>query len=99
VAIPTPAPEPAPSEEVPPPKRIVQREGVVRGTVSIQAPSSFGLVNTETGRTMDYLVSPSKDFDLRRFKGIRVIVTGEEGLDQRWGNTPVLTIDKIEPIE
>jgi len=48
---------------------------------------------------MDYLVSPSKDFDLRRFKGIRVIVTGEEGLDQRWGNTPVLTIDKIEPIE
>ncbi|MCX6883999.1 MAG: SH3 domain-containing protein [Verrucomicrobia bacterium] len=99
VVIPTPAPEPAPSEAVPPPKRIVQREGVVRGTVSIQAPSPFGLVNTETGRTMDYLVSPSKDFDLRRFKGIRVIVTGEEGLDQRWGNTPVLTIDKIEPIE
>jgi len=98
-AEPAPAPEAAPAEATPPPKRIVQREGVVRGTVSIQAPSAFSLVNTETGRTMDYLVSPSKEFDLRRFKGMRVIVTGEEGLDQRWGNTPVLTFDKLEVLE
>ncbi len=96
---PTPAPETAPAENTPPPKRIIQREGLVRGTISIQAPSPFCLVNLDNGRTMDYLVSPSKEIDLRRFKGMRVIVTGEEGLDQRWGNTPVLLLDQIEVIE
>jgi uncharacterized protein YgiM (DUF1202 family) len=98
-AQPVPAPEPAPEETGPLPKRIVQREGVIKGTVSIQAPSPFCLVNTETGRTIDYLDNPSADFDLRRFKGMRVIVTGEEGLDKRWGNTPVLTIEKLEVLE
>jgi uncharacterized protein YgiM (DUF1202 family) len=93
----TPATEPAADE--PPPKRIVMREGIVRGTSSIQAPTQFELYSPETGRVIDFLYSPSKDFDLRQFKGMRIIVTGEEGLDERWRNTPVLTLEKVEVLQ
>jgi len=89
--------EPAVPEE-PPPPRIVQREGIVRGMTSIQAPSRFVLRSTDNGRDIDYLYSPSTELDLRRWKGLRVIVTGEEGLDDRWGNTPVITIQKIQMV-
>jgi uncharacterized protein YgiM (DUF1202 family) len=85
--------------EEPPPKRIVQREGIVRGTVSIQAPTSFGLYSPENGRLIDYLYTTSSGLDLRRYKGLRIIVTGEEGLEERWGNTPVITIQKIQVLE
>lgn len=91
-----PAPPPTPVAEEPPPKRIVQREGIVRTAWSIQAPSGVELANPDTGETMDYLYSPSPRLDLRRYKGLRVLVSGEEGLDKRWKNTPVLTIRKIQ---
>jgi uncharacterized protein YgiM (DUF1202 family) len=94
----TPAPMAAPTEE-PPQKRIVQREGVVRGTFSIQAPTHFELISTENGRTIDYLYTSSANLDLRRYKGLRIIVTGEEALEERWGNTPVITIQKIQVLE
>jgi uncharacterized protein YgiM (DUF1202 family) len=95
---PTPTPAPETKVEEPPPPRIVLREGIVRGRTSIQAPSYFGLVNPENGRIIDYLYTTSTELDLRRFKGLRVVVTGQEGLDERWGNTPVLTIQKIEAL-
>ena len=105
---PTPAPEvttpPAtveemPSPDEPPPPRIVQREGIVRGMTSIQAPSKFVLISPQDGRDIDYLFTDSKELDLRRYKGMRIIVTGEEGLDERWPNMPVLTIQKILVVE
>jgi SH3-like domain-containing protein len=92
----TPA-EPAVAEPLPP--RIVQREGIVRGMTSIQAPSKFVLISPENGRDIDYLYTTSKELDLRRYKGLRIIVTGEEALDERWGNTPVITIQKILVVE
>ena len=87
--------EPKPSDE-PPPKRTVQREGIVRGTFSIQAPTRFELISPDNGKVINYLYTNSKDLDMRRYKGIRIIVTGEEGLDERWQNTPVITIQKIQ---
>jgi uncharacterized protein YgiM (DUF1202 family) len=94
----TNAPEAAPVEE-PPPKRIVDREGMVRGTFSVQAPTHFELVSPDNGRTIDYLYTASPNLDLRRYKGLRIIVTGEESLEERWGNTPVITIQKIQVLE
>jgi uncharacterized protein YgiM (DUF1202 family) len=85
--------------EEPPPPRIVSREGVVRGTTSIQAPTAFGLVSTDTGRTINYLYSSSSELDLSRYKGLRIIVTGEESLDKRWRITPVINIQKIQVLE
>jgi SH3-like domain-containing protein len=86
--------EPEPEEVLPP--RIVQREGIVRGTGSIQAPTHFALVSTDTRRLINYLYSSSPLLDLTRFKGMRIIVTGEEYMDERWGNTPVIAIQKID---
>jgi len=90
---------PAAAEEEPPPPRVVQREGIVRGTFSIQAPTRFELVSPDNGRTINYLYTTAPDLDLRRYKGIRIIVTGEEGLDERWRNTPVITIQRIQVLE
>jgi len=89
----------APAVEEPPPIRIVEREGIVRGTSSIQAPTHFELVSPENGRAIDYLYTTSPNLDLRRYKGLRIVVTGEEGLEQRWGNTPVITVQKIQVVE
>jgi uncharacterized protein YgiM (DUF1202 family) len=99
VTTPPPPEKDALVEEEPLPPRIVQREGLVRGMTSIQAPSKFVLISPENGKNIDYLYSPSKELDLRRYKGLRIIVTGEEGLDERWPNTPVLTIQKIQVVE
>jgi uncharacterized protein YgiM (DUF1202 family) len=111
---PPPATEPAPAttepsatttnttavaEEEPPPKRIVQREGIVRGTFSIQAPTKYELISPDNHRTINYLHSDSADLDLSRYKGLRIIITGEEGLDERWRNTPVITIQKIQVLD
>ncbi len=94
----TNAPATPPAEE-PPPKRVVEREGIVRGTGSIQAPTHFALYNAQNGRLVDYLYTPSPNLDLRRYKGLHIIVTGEEGLEERWGNTPVITIQKIQVLD
>lgn len=88
-----------PETEEPPPKRIVQREGVVRGTTSIQAPTKFGLYSLQNNRLIDYLYTSSPNLDLRRYKGLHIVVTGEEGLEERWGNNPVITIQKIQTLD
>ena len=90
---------PEPESTEPPPPRIVQREGIVRGMTSIVAPSPFVLINAENRKDMDYLYTTSPSLDLRRYKGMRIIVTGEEGLDERWPNMPVLTIQRIQVVE
>lgn len=92
----TPTEPTTPPADEPPPKRVVEREGLVRGTTSIQAPTRFALISPDNGRTIDYLYTTSPNLDLRRYKGLRIIVTGEEGLEERWGNTPVITIQKIQ---
>ncbi len=90
---------PEPAVEEPLPTRIIQHEGVVWGTVSIQAPTRFALMSPETRKTINYLYTTSTNLDLSQYKGMRVIVTGEEGLDERWKNTPVITIHRIQVLE
>jgi uncharacterized protein YgiM (DUF1202 family) len=88
-----------PVAQEPPQPRIVEHEGVVRGTFSIQAPSKYQLVSPDTKAPIDYLYTTSTNLDLSRYKGMHIIVTGEEALDPRWKNTPVITIQKIEVLE
>jgi hypothetical protein len=83
----------------PPPRRIVQHEGIVRGTGSIQAPTPFALISPDNGKPINYLHSSSASLDLHRYKGLRIIVTGEESLDERWRNTPVIDIQRIQVVE
>jgi uncharacterized protein YgiM (DUF1202 family) len=89
----------APPAEEPPPPRIVQREGIVRYTASIQAPTMFELVSPENHKPIDYLYTTSTNLDLNRYKGLHIVVTGEEGLDERWKNTPLIVIQRIQVIE
>ena len=100
---PTPVPEPqtmatAPSQPTPPPLRIVSHEGVVRSVGSPVAPTKYELYDPATGVNINYLYSTSPTLDLSRYDGARIIVTGEEGLDQRWKETPVINIQSIQVI-
>jgi uncharacterized protein YgiM (DUF1202 family) len=88
-----------PLVEEPPPPRIVQREGMVRGTFSIQAPTTYELISLDNNKPINYLYTASPNLDLSRYKGLHIIVTGEEGLDERWKNTPIITIHKIQVLD
>jgi uncharacterized protein YgiM (DUF1202 family) len=79
----------------PPPPRVVTHEGYVRYSVSVAAPTYFELYNLENNTAINYLYSPTTNLNLIRYDGLKVEVTGEEGLDARWKDTPVLTIQKI----
>lgn len=101
VSMPTPdaanAAPPVAYEEIEVP-RFVAHEGVVRGSGSIQAPTQYGLYSKETGKLINYLYSPTPQLDMSRYFGRYIIVSGQEGLDKRWKNTPVLTIQKIQVV-
>ena len=77
----------------------MEHEGILKGARSIQAPTRFELVSPETGKTINYLYTSSTNLDLRRYKGMRIVVTGEEGIEDRWRNTPVITIQRIVVVE
>ena len=106
-AEPTPTPTPDAANAEPPPAiieeidvpRFVSHEGVVRGSGSIQAPTQFGLYSKETGKLINYLYSPTPQLEMSRYAGRHIIVSGQEGLDKRWVNTPVLTIQKIYVVQ
>lgn len=80
------------------PRRIVTREGVVRYTVHLNAPSWYVLESLDTRKVINYLHPAATNIVLDPFRNQRVTVTGEEGLDRRWPNTPVLRIQKPEDI-
>jgi len=83
----------------PPPPRVVTHEGFVRHVTSVIAPTAYELYDTNTWSTIDYLYTTSTNLNLRRYDGLHIIVTGEEGLAQRWKDTPVLTIQRILVVE
>lgn len=99
VLVPVVNPVPVVPAEQPLVQRIVTREGIVKGSVSVQAPTHFVLRGLDNNRTINYLLSNSTNITLKEFKGQRVIVTGEEVLDERWPNTPVIEILTVEPVK
>ena len=88
----TPAPAAAPE---PAPRRVISREGLVIISRSIQAPTPYALENSETRRTINYLHSEEETIKLKSFAGRKVIITGEELIDQRWRNTPIIEVETI----
>jgi uncharacterized protein YgiM (DUF1202 family) len=94
----TPVTKPAEPEETLV-KRVVTREGIVKGSVSIQAPSYFVLHSLDNNKTINFLHSPSTNIVVRDFRNQRVLISGEELLDERWPNTPVIEIESIQTVE
>ena len=92
-----PAAKPVPPEEAKI-RRIVRREGIVRSTVSIQAPTYYELLSPENRKTINYLHTEKLDVDLDKYRGRRIIVTGEEAVDSHWPRTPVIEVETLELI-
>ena len=78
-------------------KRVVTREGVIRRSVSIQAPTYFALEDPRSRKTINYI--HSTNLVLKDFWGKHVMVTGEEELDERWPNKPVITVETLKPVD
>ncbi|HEX9045588.1 MAG TPA: SH3 domain-containing protein [Verrucomicrobiae bacterium] len=95
VPTPTLAPEDTNNVDTNLPPRIVTHEGSVRRSVSPVAPTYFELYDPSTDKAVNYLYTTSTNLVLSRYDGLHIAVTGEEGLDSRWRDTPVLTIQKI----
>ena len=100
---PAPAPEPQPSmaQQAAPQgsqPRVVSHEGVVRPVGSIAAPTKYELYDPATDVNINYLYTTSPTLDLSRYANMRIIVTGEEGLDARWKDTPIINIQSIQVI-
>jgi hypothetical protein len=94
------APEPTAVEpNVPPPPRVVSHEGVVRHVSSLITPTEYELYDPTTGKNVNFLYTTTTNLDLSRYVGMRIIVTGEEGLAARWADIPVLTIQRILVID
>lgn len=83
------------TEEANLPPRIVTHEGYVRSSISLVAPTYFELYDPISENAIDYLHSTTTNLDLSRYDGFQIIVTGEEGMDARWKDTPVLTVQRI----
>jgi hypothetical protein len=99
VTTPPPAQEPAPVVTTPPSKpvrRIVTREGTVIYARSIQSPTKFALESFETHRTINFLHSEQTGLSLKAYAGKKVLVTGEELLDVRWKQIPILDVQDIQ---
>jgi len=79
----------------PPPPRVVTHEGMVRQSISPVAPTYFELYDPATDTAINYLFSTTTNLNLARYNGLYIDVTGEEGLDARWKDTPVLSVQKI----
>lgn len=79
----------------PPPPRIVSHQGIVRPSASPVAPTFYELYDPQSGVAINYLYAPTTALDMSRYNGAEIIVTGEEGMHDRWPQTPVLTIQKI----
>jgi uncharacterized protein YgiM (DUF1202 family) len=85
-------------KDLPEIRRRVTREGVIRNTMSIQAPADYSLNSERNGTRLNYLYTTSTNVPLAELLGMRVRINGEEGIDARWPNTPVLLIKTLDVI-
>ncbi len=97
VVTPPPVAPPQPVADEPPPKRTVTREGIVKSAGSIQTPTYYQLHSVQNSKLINYLHSSKTNIVIEKFKGTAVIVTGQEGMDERWPNTPVLEVETLQP--
>ncbi len=89
--------EPVPEEKVF--ARIVRREGIVRRVFNIQGPTDFALENIASGKRVNYLFTGKSGLQLKYYVGKQIVITGEEGVDRRWPNLPMITINTLEVVE
>ena len=77
------------------PIRIVTREGIIQRTLNIQAPAEYVLEHPESGKIINYLHTTNTNVPMKLLKGRRVLVSGQEAIDPRWADTPLLKIETL----
>lgn len=76
--------------------RKVFREGIVRRDLHVNTPSYFNLEDRYSGEKIAFLVANEQKFELWRYIGSRVILSGEEFLDDRWKRTPIIKVETLD---
>ncbi len=104
--VPSPSVAPAPSGPAPAAPmtpdgvqavaRKVFREGIVRRDLHVNTPSYFNLEDRYSGEKIAFLIVNEQKFELWRYIGSRVILSGEEFLDDRWKRTPIIKIETLD---
>jgi uncharacterized protein YgiM (DUF1202 family) len=87
--------ESAPALDTNLPPRVVTHEGVVGPVGSIIAPTPYVLYDPSTRANINFLYTTSTNLDVGRYVNMRIVVTGEESVAERWKDTPLLTIQRI----
>ncbi len=93
VEVPIVPPTPVVAETLP--VRLVTREGIIQRTLNIQAPAEYVLEHLESGKVINYLHTTNTNVPMKLLKGRRVLVSGEEAIDPRWADTPLLKIETL----
>jgi uncharacterized protein YgiM (DUF1202 family) len=91
-----PPPPPAPPT---PTVRIVSHEGVVGSVGSPTAPTDYKLYDLTTKQDINFLYPASPNMDFSKLVDDKVIVSGEEGIQANWPNTPVMAVQEVQVVE
>jgi uncharacterized protein YgiM (DUF1202 family) len=90
---------PAPPQPPTPTVRIVEHEGVVGSVGSPTAPTDYKLYDETTKQDIDFLYPSSPNLDFSKMVDDKVIVSGEEGIQANWPNTPVMAVQEVQVVE
>ncbi len=87
-------------------KRIITRDGIVRRSRNLQAPTYHRLDDPRTGTTINYLYTGKLQVDLgtgpkalKPYEGRRIRVVGVEAVDARWPRIPVIEVEQLRILE
>ncbi|HTI71944.1 MAG TPA: SH3 domain-containing protein [Candidatus Limnocylindria bacterium] len=76
--------------------RKVYREGVVGRSLNPKTPSFYELQSSRKGEgLLDYLITDDPTLILKKYKGHRVVITGEEYVDPNYGDAPIIRVKSI----
>jgi hypothetical protein len=85
----------AESADIDPKPRIVTREGIVRKALNVKAPADYELHDLNSGQIIEYLQAGGEDKNLKKYAGLKVLVTGPESVDWHWPKTPILQTQTV----
>lgn len=87
-------------------KRIITRDGIVKRSRNIQAPTYHRLEDPRTGTTINYLYTGKLQVDLgtgpkalKPYEGRKIRVVGAEAVDARWPRIPVIEVEQLRILE
>jgi uncharacterized protein YgiM (DUF1202 family) len=90
---------PPPPQPPTPTVRIVSHEGVVGSVGSPTAPTDYKLYDLTTKQDINFLYPSSPNIDFSKLVDDKVIVSGEEGIQANWPNTPVMAVQDVQIVE